>query len=82
MVKITCRAIDCIYWEDGHCSADKIIYDPEEGCLTYELLDDVLDEDDWEDVELVDELGDDIEDPFEEIDDPLLGAVDDLDEEW
>ncbi len=82
MTKITCRAIDCIFWEDGHCSSDKIIYDPEEGCLTYELLDDVLDEDDWEDDDLVDELGVD-EDPFEDFVDPLSGDLPDLDDdEW
>ncbi len=80
MTKITCRAIDCIFWEDGHCSADKIIYDPEEGCLTYELLEDVLDEDDWGDDDLVDELVED--DPFEDFIDPLSDDVPDLDDEW
>lgn len=76
MVKITCRAIDCIFWEDGHCVSDKIIYDPEEGCLTYELLDDVIDDDDWDDEDLVDELNvtpvledDDLDDPFDTLDD-------------
>ncbi len=82
MTKITCRAIDCIFWEDGHCSADKIIYDPEEGCLTYELLDDVLDEDDWVEDDLVDELGVE-DDPFEEFVDPLGDEIADLDDdEW
>ncbi len=59
MVKVICRAIDCIFWEDGHCSAEKITYDPEEGCLAYELIDDILDEDDWSED---DELGDLVDD--------------------
>ncbi len=83
MVKIVCRAIDCIFWEDGHCSADKIVYDPEEGCLTYELLDDVLEEDDWDEDDLADELVDVVDDvPFEDLDDPLSDGLDDLDEDW
>lgn len=47
MTKISCKAIDCIYWEDGHCATDKIIYDPEEGCLTYALIDDIINTDVW-----------------------------------
>ncbi len=79
MVKITCRAIDCIFWEDGHCASSKIIYDPEEGCLTYELLDDVIDDDDWDDEDLVDEL--DVT-PVLEDDDILDDPFDTLDDEW
>ncbi len=57
--KIICRASDCIFWEDKLCTSEEIIYDPEEGCLTYEVLDDLVDlgedEDEWEDDELIDE---------------------------
>ena len=52
MVRILCRAIDCIFWEDNLCSSEEITYDPDEGCTTYEVIDDVLpidDGDDWED---------------------------------
>jgi hypothetical protein len=54
--KIICRAIDCIFWEDKICSTEEIIYDPDEGCLTYEGLGDLvdLDEDDDDDDELDD----------------------------
>ena len=54
MVKIICRAVDCIFWEDGLCSSEEITYDLDEGCLTYEVIDDVLgmeDDDDWDDDE-------------------------------
>ncbi len=79
MVKITCRAIDCIFWEDGHCVSDKIIYDPEEGCLTYELLADVIDDDDWDGEDLVDELDVTL---VPEDDDILDDPFDTLDDEW
>ena len=53
MTKIICRASDCIFWEEGVCSSDETTYDPENGCLTYEGLGDVLLEDDgeWEEEE-------------------------------
>jgi hypothetical protein len=55
--KIICRASDCIFWEDKLCTSEEIIYDPEEGCLTYEVLDDLvnLEEEEWEDDELAEE---------------------------
>jgi len=86
--KIICRATDCIFWEDKTCTSDEIIYDPEEGCLTYEVLDDIIeldeeDDEDWEDDELIDddddgddELWDEDEDLFLEDDD------DDDDDDW
>jgi hypothetical protein len=57
MTKIICRASDCIYWEEGVCSSEEITYDPENGCLTYEGIEDVLLEDDeeWEDEDILDE---------------------------
>lgn len=58
--KIVCRAISCIFNEDKSCTAEEIIYDPEEGCLTFEELGDLVDldedeEEEWEDEELIDE---------------------------
>ena len=38
--KIVCRASDCIFWDNKLCISEEIIYDPDEGCLTYEVLDD------------------------------------------
>jgi hypothetical protein len=63
--KIICRASDCIFWEDKLCTSEEIIYDPEEGCLTYEVLDDISDigedEDEWEEDELIDDEDEDDE---------------------
>jgi len=78
--KIICRASDCIFWEGKLCTSDEIIYDPEEGCLTYEVLDDLVDldeEDDenWDDDELLAD-DDDAEDEDDADDD--LWDEDDL----
>lgn len=83
--KIICRASDCIFWEDKLCTSEEIIYDPEEGCLTYEVLDDLVeldeeDEDEWDDDELIDDDDDDEGD--EDLwDDEDLFEDDDLDDD-
>lgn len=56
--KITCRAIDCIFNEAERCTSVAIIYDPDEGCLTYETAEEEgfdLDEaeEEWEEDELL-----------------------------
>jgi len=86
--EIICRASDCIYWDDKICTSDKITYDPEEGCLNYEMLDDVIelddsDDDDWEDDELLDDDDDDDDlwDDDEE-DDDLFADEDEDPDKW
>ena len=84
--KIICRASDCIFWEDKLCTSEEIIYDPEEGCLTYEVLDDLVDlgEEEWEDEELIDDEEAEEEEldwDEEEEDEEDLFLDDDLDEE-
>jgi hypothetical protein len=83
MTKIICRASDCIFWEEGICSSEEITYDPEQGCLTFEGLEDVLleDEEEWEDDDILGDEALDWEDEEEE--DELLDLdEDDIDEEW
>lgn len=83
--KIICRASDCIFWEDKLCTSEEIIYDPEEGCLTYEVLDDMVEldeeeEDEWDEEELIDD--DEDEDADEDLwDDEDLFEDDDLDDD-
>jgi hypothetical protein len=57
MTKIICRVSDCVHWEDGVCSSEQITYDPENGCLTYEGIEDVILEDDgeWDEEDILDE---------------------------
>jgi hypothetical protein len=80
MTKIICRASDCIFWDEGTCSSEEITYDPEQGCLIYEGIEDVLleDEEEWDDEDLLDE------EPLEwdEEEDDLLDEDEILDDDW
>lgn len=85
--RILCKASDCIFWEDKVCTSEEITYDPDEGCLTYEVLDDVIeldeDEEDWEDEELVDDDDDDDDaDLWDDEDDDDLLAEESKNKEW
>ncbi len=57
--RIICKALDCIFNESKMCISEEIVYQPEDGCLTYEVLDDLVeieeDDDEWEDDELFDD---------------------------
>ena len=80
MTKIICRASDCIYWEEDTCSSDEITYDPEQGCLTFERIEDVLleDEEEWDDDTLDDETLE-----WDAEDDDLLDLdEDETDDDW
>lgn len=44
MPRIRCHYMDCLFIENGHCSADSVEVDPETGCVTYSPSDDL---DDW-----------------------------------
>jgi len=89
VVKIICRAIDCIFWEGGRCSSDKITYDLEEGCMTYAVIDDLIDDDDWEDDDddddddLDDLLDDDLDYDYDDTQpDGGFGKFDDNSDDW
>lgn len=81
MTKIICRASDCIFWEEGVCSSEEITYDPEQGCLTFEGIEDVLleDEEEWDDDEILD---DETLDWDEEEDELLDLDEDEIDDDW
>jgi hypothetical protein len=63
MTKIICRQTECLYWEKNLCTSDQILYDPEQGCLTFEPLEGLLLEEEWEDEE---DLFDEGEEEWEE----------------
>ena len=74
MPRIRCRYIDCYYLESGFCSAENVLIDPDEGCLTYSHIDDVSlsDPEDWqldeiEEIDDIDEVWDDGEEDEEEV---------------
>ncbi len=79
MTNIVCRASDCIFWEDGTCTSDKIVYDPENGCLTHEGIEDILlEEEDWDE----DDIIDDEEIEWDEEEDLLDLDEDEVDDDW
>ncbi|GAB4432768.1 MAG: hypothetical protein Kow002_20540 [Anaerolineales bacterium] len=48
MPRIRCHYLDCVFIDDGHCSAAAVEIDPDTGCATYSPNEDDIDED-WED---------------------------------
>ena len=74
MPRIKCHYIDCVFLDEGDCSAAAIELDPDTGCATYSPSDAALAEEDWEEEEEEwedgeseeedDELWDDEEDEF------------------
>ena len=74
MPRIRCHYNDCVFVDDGVCSAAAVELDPEEGCKTYspseeaagEEWDEEEESEEWEeeDVEEEDELWEEEEDEF------------------
>lgn len=68
MPRIKCHYVDCVFIDEGVCSAAAVEIDPDEGCKTYSPADeaavgDGLDEDD-ESEEWDDDDGDDDDDDW------------------
>ena len=61
MPRIRCHYVDCVFLDDGYCSAAAIEIDPDVGCMTYSRADDIEGEKDWDDEEEELEEWDEIE---------------------
>jgi len=48
MTQIRCLFLSCIHLEDSYCSAARVEFDPDEGCLTFSQLGDA-EENIWDD---------------------------------
>ena len=72
MPRIKCHYADCVFLDEGYCSAAAVEIDPDTGCATYSPSEDAALADEWEeeDLEEWEEDGDD--DGFE---DQLHAAV-------
>ncbi len=46
MPKIRCFYEDCIFLDEGYCTAAAVEIDPDQGCLTYKPVGEFLDEED------------------------------------
>jgi len=47
MPRIKCHYIDCVFVDEGYCSAAAVEIDPDTGCNTYSPSEDIED-DEWE----------------------------------
>jgi hypothetical protein len=63
MARIRCHYVDCVFLDEGYCSAAAVEIDPDTGCATYtpteeaksEEWDEEEEADEWEDEESEDE---------------------------
>jgi len=76
MPRIRCHYADCVFLDDGYCSAAAVEIDPDTGCATYSPSEEANAEGEWEDGET--EEWD--EDEFEEDEDELW--LDDEEDEY
>jgi hypothetical protein len=55
MPRIRCHYTDCIFLDEGYCSAAAVEIDPDTGCATYAPVDGPATEGDWEEEEELEE---------------------------
>jgi len=55
MPRIRCHYLDCVFLDEGYCSAAAIELDPDSGCMTYSRSAESATEEDWEDEEELEE---------------------------
>ena len=48
MTQIICRASICVFWDQGVCTSEEIEYEPDVGCLTFQDMGDIEEEEDEE----------------------------------
>lgn len=65
MARIRCHYVDCVFLDDGYCSAAAVEIDPDTGCATYTPNEESASEE-WEEDELEEWEEDEIDDAEEE----------------
>jgi hypothetical protein len=78
MARIRCHYLDCVFLDEGYCSAAAIELDPDSGCATYSPNAEAAAEGDWDEEEELDEW-EEVEGEDEEEEDTWL---DDEEEEY
>lgn len=48
MPRIKCHYMDCVFLDEGLCSAAAVEIDPDTGCATYSPTDEAAAEEEWE----------------------------------
>lgn len=75
MARIRCHYLDCVFLDDGYCSAAAIEVDPDAGCMTFSPSSDTSTEDEWEEEEELEEW-EDLEGEEEEDDELWMDGED------
>ena len=65
MARIRCHYADCVFLDEGYCSAAAIELDPDTGCATYTPNEEAA-KDEWEEEELDEWDDEEVEDEEEE----------------
>ena len=65
MPRIKCHYIDCVFLDEGYCSAAAIEIDPDTGCATYSPSDEAAEK--WEEEEETEWEEDESEDEEDEL---------------
>jgi hypothetical protein len=66
MARIKCHYMDCVFLDEGLCSAAAIELDPDTGCATYSPTGEAAAETEWEEEELDEWDDEDMEEDDEE----------------
>ena len=51
MARIRCHYLDCVFLDEGFCSAAAVEIDPDSGCMTYSPTAEATTEDEWDEEE-------------------------------
>ncbi len=65
MARIRCHYVDCVFLDDGYCSAAAIELDPDTGCATYTPSEESAKQE-WDEEEELDEWDEDESEDEEE----------------
>ncbi len=68
MPRVRCHYLDCLFLDEGYCSAAAIEIDPDSGCATYSPNEELSEENDvWEDEDLEEWEDEELEEEEEEM---------------
>jgi hypothetical protein len=59
MPRIRCHYADCVFLDDGYCSAAAVEFDPDTGCATYAPNEEAAADGEWEEDEELEEWEED-----------------------
>ena len=55
MPRIKCHYADCVFLDEGYCSAAAVELDPDTGCNTYSPSEEAMNEEEWDEEDADDE---------------------------